>query len=186
MTQHSALYHQAAAIVHRGGIIAYPTEAVWGLGCDPWNIQAISRVLTIKGRPEHKGLVIIAADAAQIQPLLKRLPLSLQKQIQTPTTRATTWLLPDTHQWLPSQIKGQHDTVAVRISHYAPVQHLCHVVGHPLVSTSANITGAPPMTQLEHVHHFFKHQLDMIVPGQTGGENTPSTIIDAMTLKVIR
>ncbi|HIG36186.1 MAG TPA: tRNA threonylcarbamoyladenosine biosynthesis protein RimN, partial [Oceanospirillaceae bacterium] len=91
-----------------GGVIAYPTEAVWGFGCDPWDDKAVARMLNLKQRPMHKGLILVASQLCQLQPLIKHLSNAQIEQLRQTWPGPTTWLLPDPESWEPPWIKGQH------------------------------------------------------------------------------
>ncbi len=164
----------AAQRIQTGAVIAYPTEAVWGLGCDPTNNTAIQRILTLKDRPWQKGLVVVAADFKQLEPWL--LPLTEQENdmVQSTWPGPITWVLPcksTVSKWL----KGEHDTLAVRVSAHPLVRELCLKTG-PLVSTSANPAGKEPARSLAEVEQYFESGLDAIVEGALGGNAQPSEI----------
>ena len=137
-------HRQAARSLLAGGVWAYPTEAVWGLGCDPWDEAAVDRVLTLKDRPWRKGLILVAADTDQIRDLLAPLPGALTEKIQRHWPGPSTVLLPDLEKQVPEWIRGAHGSVAVRVSAYLPVVSLCRAFGGPLVSTSCNPASRPP------------------------------------------
>lgn len=179
-------YTAASDVIRRGGVIAYPTEAVWGFGCDPWNESAVDKVLQLKQRPVGKGLIVVAAALEQISPLLAPLPQHLQARLKTPTLRATTWLIPDECEWIPAYVKGMYKTIAVRISQHPVVRGLCQAVGQPVISTSANLAGEPALLEYVDVVSRFEEKLDMIILGETGDASSPSTIIDLITGTVIR
>ena len=177
---------QAAATVHQGGVIAYPTEAVWGLGCDPWNRDAVYRILDIKARPVEKGMILVAASEAQIAPLLEPLMQEQRQILSNSWPGPFTWLIPDLNNWVPDWVKGQFATVAVRVSDHPVVCALCESAGHPLISTSANRAGEPPLLTEQALHQHFGSQVDLIVPGATGSQDTPSEIRDLQTGRIIR
>lgn len=169
-----------------GGVIAYPTEAVFGLGCDPDNSQAIERLLTLKTRPKAKGLILVASDWQQLQPFVDFKALSdLQlERVLSSWPGATTWIIPSTtaSPWL----SGQFNSLAVRVSSHPVVQQLCRAFGKPIVSTSANLAGQQPAkTELELVTSF-GDSLDYIYHGQIGSLNQPTKIIDALTSECLR
>jgi L-threonylcarbamoyladenylate synthase len=175
---------QAAQVVRQGGVIAYPTEAVWGLGCDPWNMEAVYRLLALKARPVDKGLILVAADIAQFNFLLADLPRSWRAQLQLSWPGPNTWLVP--HQGrLPERITGRHDSVALRVSDHPLVRALCALTG-PLVSTSANPAGRPAARSRLRVEQYFPGQLDAVLGGALGGRKNPSLIRDLRTGRVIR
>lgn len=176
---------QAARAIHRGGIIAYPTEAVFGLGCDPLNPDAVTRLLKIKHRPMHKGLILIASRLEQLHAFIAPLDDVSLSQLQESWPGPTTWLLParaDTPCWL----RGEHQTIAVRVTAHPLAAALCETTGHALVSTSANPSGLPPARQALRVRKYFSDQLGTILAGDLGNESGPTLIRDLTTKKLIR
>ncbi len=176
---------RAATLLHRGAVIAYPTEGVWGLGCDPMNRVAVMRLLAIKDREPGKGLILIAADYRQLLPLLGTLTPEQQKTFLRPTTTPVTWLAPASHR-APTWITGGRATIAVRITRFPLAVALCRAFGGPLVSTSANPAGRPPARSAMRVRNYFRGKLDDILPGVVGSSDRPSEIRDLVTGSVIR
>lgn len=174
----------AAIALRQGDIIAYPTESVWGLGCDPFNEQAVLRLLELKGRPLSKGLILVAASVEQIAPLWGGLDAKIRSHIQASWPGPYTWVLPDTSSWMPTWIRGQHDSVAVRVSAHPVVQALCQQAGGPIVSTSANPTDQNPARQVEQLHQYFPDIA--LVEGELGDLSQPTQIRDALTLNRLR
>ena len=175
---------QVARVVRDGGLIAYPTEAVWGLGCDPWNELAVLRLLALKERPMEKGLILVAADIEQFDFLLDGLPEAWLERLAASWPGPNTWLVP--HQGLlPEWITGGSDKVALRVSDHPLVRALCAEVG-PLVSTSANPRGRPAARSRLRVEQYFHGQLDGVLNGQLGGRRNPSLIRDLVSGAVIR
>ncbi|MEY4640976.1 MAG: hypothetical protein RLZZ227_970 [Pseudomonadota bacterium] len=166
----------AVAKVINGGVIAYPTEGVWGLGCNPFDEAAVWRILHMKKRPVDKGLILVASDVNQVAALIDRLDEQARATVLATWPGPTTWLLPDPDQFVPTWIKGNFATVAVRVSAHPGVVRLCRAFGGPLVSTSANPAAAPPATSRLRVLAWFRHELDYVVPGRLGGQQGPSTI----------
>ncbi len=177
---------RAGAVVNNGGIIAYPTEAVWGLGCDPWNPEAVRRILALKQRSVDKGVILIGATPAQFAPLLESLSPEQKSLLEASWPGPNTWLLPDPECWAPDWVRGRFDTVAVRVSAHPVVVALCQEVGRPIVSTSANLAGQAPLLTAEAVQEQFGLSLDGIVQGATGGQKTPSRIRDLRSGKLVR
>jgi len=175
---------QIARVVRDGGVIAYPTEAVWGLGCDPWNALAVQRLLQLKNREAAKGLILVAASIEQFDFLLDELPELWLDRLASTWPGPHTWLVPH-RQRLPAWITGSHETVALRVSAHPLVQSLCSVCG-PLVSTSANPAGRPPARSRLRVQQYFPDQLDGVLAGALGGRRNPSTIRDLATAEVVR
>jgi L-threonylcarbamoyladenylate synthase len=177
---------QAIVELRQGKVIAYPTEAVWGLGCDPDNAQAVQTLLQLKNRPVEKGVILVMANYAQLEPLLAESLTAQQRQLlQTPTEKPTTWLVPFNAEKVPRWISGKHDTVAVRISTHPTVKALCEGFGKPLVSTSANPQAAQPAREAFQVRRYFNDKV-AICRGNTGKALQPSTIIDLLSGAIIR
>lgn len=181
---HSKLRFCGRAMTH-GEVIAYPTEAVWGLGCDPWNESAVHRILRMKRRDMDKGLIIVAADITQLSGLLTGLPRKAMNTLHRHWPGPTTFLMP--HRSLfPECVTGKHDTIAVRVSLHPVIQSLCRITGHPIVSTSANTQGKMPALSRSVVKRYFGDDDILISPGQLGGNLSPSQIIDLQSGTMIR
>ncbi len=179
-------YSQAARVLDAGGVIAYPTEAVWGLGCDPYNETAVQRLLALKRRPVEKGVILVAANLLQVAPLLRGLTPEQLDRLQASWPGPNTWLLPDPDNIIPSWIKGQHSSVAVRVSAHAGIIALCKAFGRPIVSTSANPASASPARTLLRVNTYFGNKLDYCLPGKLGELAQPTTIQDLRDSRVVR
>lgn len=181
----------ALAELRRGGVIACPTEAVWGYSCDPWNAAAVQQVLTLKQRSPRKGLILIASHEEQIMPLLAPLNWTLRERLMSYWPGPYTFLIPDPNHWVPAQVKGDFTKVAVRVSAHPLLRQLCDAWGGPLVSTSANRQGRPPARteiQLRHLLTTLENPAlrPYVVPGVTGGQHQPTQIRDLLTGEVIR
>ena len=178
---------QAAAALHRGGVIAYPTEAVWGLGCDPFDEAAVHRLLAIKQRPVDKGLILIAASLQQFDGLLdwEALPNDRAEDVFATWPGPNTWIVPTTGR-VPHWITGAHDGVAARVSAHPDVVALCSAFGGPLVSTSANRSGEPASHALSDCTPALLALVDGVLIGETGGLARPTQIRDARTGAVLR
>ena len=176
---------EAVRALHRGGVIAYPTEAVYGLGCDPLNHDAVLRLLNLKQRPMDKGLILVAAEFSQLAPYLLPLAAALAQQVHAGWPGPVTWLLPvrpDVPRWL----RGAHDTLAVRISAHPVVHALCAAYGGPIVSTSANPAGCRPARDALTVRRMFGAHLDAILHAPLGGLDRPTEIRDGRNGRVVR
>lgn len=176
---------QAARAVAEGGIIAYPTEYVWGLGCDPANEAAVMRLLAIKQRPREKGLILVAAEFAQLQAWVDIAWGALAEAVRSSWPGPHTWLLPATAR-APVWITGGRDSLAVRISAHAAVRALCEACDGPLVSTSANRSGQPPATDRETVLRSLGAELDLITHGDVTAAGKPTPIRNALTNELVR
>lgn len=165
---------RAEACIRAGGVLAYPTEAVWGLGCDPANDEAISRILELKSRPWDKGLVLVAASLEQLDDWLLPLAAADRAMVMATWPGPVSWVLPCRDEVSPL-LRGKHSSLAVRIPDHPLVRALCERVG-PLVSTSANPAGREPARSPLRLRQYFGEQLDAILPGPLGGRKNPSEI----------
>jgi L-threonylcarbamoyladenylate synthase len=170
----------------RGELLAYPTEAVFGLGCDPDNQQAVMNLLALKQRPLEKGLILVAKTYSQLLPYVKdaAIPLDRRTAIISSWPGPVTWLLPKSDN-APDWITGGGDMIAVRVSAHPVVAQLCEILDKPLVSTSANLSGQPPVTEAQEIVRTFADKV-MLVPGKVGGSLKPSEIRHGLTGNIIR
>jgi len=171
---------EAVAILRRGGVLAYPTEGVWGLGCDPFDEAAVTRLLALKRRPVEKGLILVASTASQLDDLVdwNALAPATRGEVFDSWPGPHTWIVPVTAR-VPRWITGAHDSVAVRVSAHPVVAALCGAYGAALVSTSANVGGMPaPRTRVELALDIIAG-VDAIVAGETSGLAQPTSIRDA-------
>lgn len=175
---------QAAQKIRQGAVIAYPTEAVWGLGCDPFNEAAVMRLLALKDRPMHKGLIVVAADIQQFAWLLEGLTDSELRQLTASWPGPHTWLVPHYNR-VPQWVSGKHSTVAIRVSAHPLVARLCALTG-PLISTSANPNGRLPAKSRLRIEQYFHGQLDMVLGGELGQQRQPSSIRDLRSGQILR
>ena len=177
---------RAKRSIASGGIIAYPTESVWGLGCDPWNKHATERLLDLKKRSRYRGLILVASCWNQFQPLIDRLSPQQLNKLKAVWPGPTTWLLPDPDNWIPVWIKGKYPTVALRLSSNQTIINLCSEHRGLLISTSANISGKNPALSILQVRKSFGQSLDYIIPGKLGSQKQVSQICDLTNNTIIR
>ena len=176
-------FQRAAQLLHAGSVIAYPTEAVWGLGCDPHNENAINQLLELKGRPANKGLILIASSVNQIANILDQLSARDRKKVIATWPGPVTWVLPHFGTVSPL-VSGGRDTVAVRVTAHPLASALSESFGGALISTSANPTGfAPAKTRLR-IAQYFGAELP-VVNGELGGLDKP-TMIRTLDGKLLR
>jgi L-threonylcarbamoyladenylate synthase len=168
-----------------GQVIAYPTEAVFGLGCDPVNEAAVRRLLAIKQRPIAKGLILIAADFTQLTPFVEPLDKAQRARVDETWPGPVTWLLPASER-VPLWLRGRHDTIAVRVTAHPTAALLCRGWGGALVSTSANLSGRPPARTPLAVRRQLGTRIDCIVAEPVGGSARPSEIRDLRSGRVVR
>lgn len=181
------IYTQAVDALTEGGVIAYPTESCFGLGCDPDNLQAVEKILQLKQRPQEKGVILIASDYSQLMRYVddSKIPQDKRYQVLSHWPGPFTLLLP-TLDSVPSILTGQFSTIAVRVTNHPIARELCRAYGKPIVSTSANLSGQPSAKSFSEVEQVFSEKVDFIVPGQIGESDKPSTIINPLTQEVFR
>lgn len=176
----------AVTALQNGEVIAWPTEAVWGLGCDPLNQTAVNNLLQIKGRSVQQGLILVAADFEQLQGFLEPVSVCQLGRALATWPGPVTWLFPartNTPVWLT----GKHSTLAVRVSDHPVTRNLCREFNQPLVSTSANPAGQTPAMNPRQLEKYFANsKLAGYMPGELGGQNKVSSIRDLLSDSVIR
>lgn len=177
---------QVAAAIRQQQVVCYPTEGVWGLGCHPQSRSAFERLLSLKQRPEEKGVILLVANYQQIQPYAK-LSEALIQRLDKHWAGFVTCLLPKSAD-CPDYLTGQFDTIAVRMSHYAPLQQLCLQADSAIVSTSANLSGNAPLDNLQQAVNLFGERVDCYWDAPLGGADKPSKIIELTDndLRIIR
>ncbi len=182
---HKAQIRTAVKTLRNGGLIAYPTEAVYGFGCDPFNSTAVYRLLGLKRRQPVKGFILVASEWSQIEHLTKPLPPQVLAHVQSTWPGPITWLFP-VSDLVPTWIKGHFSKIALRISAHPIVRELCDHFCGPIVSSSANLEGDPPKRDYRSTTIAFKNSIDFIVQGNVSGAQRPTMIRDAMTDELIR
>jgi len=176
---------RAVSVLRQGGVIAYPTESVYGLGCDPLNETAVKKLLQIKKRAISKGLIVISSNFEELRDLLQPVPPDIMQRLNNTWPGPVTWLLP-AHEKVPVYLKGNHHTLAVRVSDHPIVKQLCSAFNGPIVSTSANIAGHPPLRHHLLCRRNFANQVNYILTGQIGHAKKPTEIRDGLNGRIIR
>ncbi|MBS0287877.1 MAG: Sua5/YciO/YrdC/YwlC family protein [Proteobacteria bacterium] len=173
---------QGAQALKEGRIIAYPTEAVFGLGCCPQNIGALNNILTLKARAPQKGMILIASHLQQLLPYIDvlQVPQQRMQHILQTWPGPFTWVFPVTS-LVSSLIKGQFETVAVRVTKHPIAKALCEAFGGAIVSTSANISSEEPIREATKAFDLFKNAIAGVVEGEVGDLAQPTSITDAIT-----
>ena len=177
----------AVKALHNQEVIAYPTEAVFGLGCDPMSADAVQRLLDIKQRPVEKGLILVAASIDQLRDYVdfSQLNQTQLADIEQTWPGPSTWVMP-AKATVPSWLTGQFSSIAVRVSAHPVVRDLCLAFNGPITSTSANLTGCPPCTKTSQVQLQLADLLGAVVDAPVGKLAQPTTIKDALTGNIYR
>jgi len=176
---------RAATAIKNGGVVAYPTEAVYGLGCHPLDEAAVVRLLQLKQRDPGKGLILISDSLKHLEAYLQPLSQSEREKITKTRKKPTTWIVP-AKDWVPSWLTGHHASLAVRITDHPIASQLCKLVGMPIVSTSANLSAHRPAKTAIQVRLQFDGQLDGIISGKIDTSASPSEIRDLKTDTILR
>lgn len=170
--------------IKAGEVIAYPTEAVYGLGCDPLNEETVLNLLAIKRRTVDKGLILIASSLHQLESYVQ-LNDEIVSRIQSTWSDPVTWTIP-AQPWVPEWLTGKYSSLAVRVTCHPVARLLCEKYGEPLVSTSANISSKAPAVQSWTVSKSLGINGLFIVPGQVGGLKQATPIFDVLSQQQIR
>ena len=176
---------QATACLQQGEVIAYPTEAVYGLGCDPRNERAVRQLLALKDRPASAGLILIADHFSRFESYIKPLGPELENRALAAWPGPVTWLVPRGSD-VPSWLAGSHPTIALRIPDHPVCKALCTAFGGAIVSTSANPRQEEPARDQAGVEAYFGANLCGVVAGELGSGDNPSEIRDLVSGQVLR
>jgi len=174
---------QAATIIHNGGVISYPTESVFGLGCDPLCEPAVERILQLKKRSVDKGLIIIASNLLQLEPYIEISPK--ERQVILNEKSVMTWLVRKS-KLTPPWVSGKHSKIAIRISRHPLIIALCDEINQPIISTSANPAGAQPAISCQQSKDYFTNQIDLYLDDSIEISGQPTHIKDIESGTIIR
>jgi L-threonylcarbamoyladenylate synthase len=177
---------QAVETLRQGGIIAYPTEAVFGLGCDPWHKDTVLQLLKLKNRSLEKGLILISDSWDKLEQLVEPIEKTRLEEILVTWPGPYTWIFPARLDLVPTWIRGSHMTVALRVTDQPIAKEVCRLYGKPIVSTSANREGEAPMRSAAEIQKAFPTGVDFILEGSVGTLSQPTLIRDALTGNFVR
>lgn len=179
--------NEAIKVLRHGRVIAYPAETVYGLGCDPFNPYSVAQILSLKNRSIKKGFILIASEWKQVETLIKPLDLkTLSRVFSTWLEKPVTWLFPATAK-VPYWVRGDHTTIAVRVTNHPLARLLCRHFGRPIISTSANLEGHPPIQDIKILRMIFGNKIDIILKGSTlASSKQPTEIRNAITGEILR
>jgi|ERR1700674_54138 L-threonylcarbamoyladenylate synthase len=178
------LRRRLRAHLQGGGLVAYPTASCFGLGCDPRNARAVARLLRLKRRPKHKGLILIAATFDQLAPYLRPLDSASHRRVMSRWPGPCTWLLAASSK-TSRLVRGRHDKVAVRLDAHPEAVALCRIVDGAIISTSLNRAGREPVRTYRQALQQFGYAA-LVLPGRIGRCRKPSTIEDFQTGRAYR
>jgi len=171
----------ASNILKKGGTAIYPTEGIYGLGCDPFNSESVENIFKAKGRSKNKSFIILGSDIKYFDNIIDNTYL-MDESLQS--INFTTWIVP-CNKSCPPWLK-KDNTVAIRLTRHETVMLLCEYMNTPIISTSANLSNSKYDDDLKNIEKVFEKKIDCIVTGQLGNERKPSTIKNIITKEVIR
>lgn len=179
-------FTEIAEKLKQNQVVAYPTEAVFGLGCNPLSESAVKKLLDLKRRPMEKGLILVAPNLAYLLPFVdsERLSADQIRRLTASYPHPVTWVVP-AKTGTPELIRGQFNNIAVRISDHPAIAELCRLTGFALTSTSANLSGLPPCKSADEVRSQFG-EFFPVLDYSVGKAEKPSEIRDLLTDQLFR
>lgn len=181
----AAFVRRLKSHLKKGGLLAYPTESCYGLGCIPTSSFALRKLIHLKKRPQHKGMIVIGKNQAQLYDLIEMPSEAMQQRLQQEWPAPKTFLLPVGKNILPLLRGKRRNKLAVRVPAHAGARQLCHILNTPLVSTSCNRAGKRACKTEREVRRQFGRQV-WVVGGKIGKQKFPSQIIDGETGQRLR
>jgi len=174
----------AVEYLKNGKIIAYPTETVFGIGCDPYKKDSVNRIFEIKKRPLVKKFILIASSYEQLTDVVNMEKIT--DEVLKSWPGPNTWLVPPNKKLPEWLINKDNGLIAVRVSKNSAVKEMCEKFGKPIISTSANLYDSEALRNYEEVEKVFSETIDYLVIGETSKQKKPSTIKNMLTGEVIR
>lgn len=178
-------FNRAAAAIHAGLVVAYPTEGVFGLGCNPHDENAVQRLLSLKKRQADKGLILIACSRDQLTPFVAPVAADIELKLKSTWPGPVTWVLPCSAT-APSILTGARATIATRVTSHSAAVALCKACASALVSTSANLSGEQACTTSSCVADSFGNELAYILDLPVGKLVGPTPIFDGISGEQLR
>ena len=172
-------------IIQAGGLIIYPTEGLFGIGCDPDSHDALAKLISLKKRSTSKGIILIASRYDMLNNYIEALPSDASRRVLQTWPGPVSWVLPAKKD-CSRLLTGGHNTIVARVSSHPFVQALCGQLGHAITSTSANISGQAPICNFETLEKVFAYEVDFIVPLMPGNLERPTSIFDALSGRQLR
>ena len=165
-------------------IFAYPTEGVWGIGCNPFSEKAVKKLILLKKRPKNKGIIILGGSMEQLTPFTEHLDEKLKKRMYSKWPGPHTWLVSSSSR-TPKWLLGPTGLIALRLSSHKTVIKLTETLGMPICSTSANLSGNEPAKDSNEIRTFFKDKV-LIIEGELGSLKKPTPVQDLESKEWLR
>lgn len=176
---------RAAGVIRAGGVVAFPAEGAWRLGCDPLDAAAVARILALKDLPLEEGLLLIAADMAQLEPWIEPVSHEIEARVSATWPGPVSWVFP-ARPWVPYWVHGGRGSIAVRVTAHPQSAALCREVGFPIVAAGASRSGHPAARTGIQVRRWLGDEVDFILDGATRGRPEPGQLRDAITGRTLR
>ena len=160
----------ASSILKNGGTAIYPTEGIYGIGCDPFNSRSVENIFKAKGRSKNKSFIILGSDIKYFHNIIDK-TYFMNESLQS--ISFTTWIVPSNEN-CPLWLK-KNDTVAIRLTKHETVMLLCEYMNAPIISTSANLSNSQYDGDLKNIEKVLDDKIDCIVKGVLGNEKKPKT-----------
>jgi L-threonylcarbamoyladenylate synthase len=177
---HRDAVQEAATRIRGGGIVALPTDTLYGLAADPFRRDAVARVFEVKGRPADRALPLIACDTAQVTASFGPLN-AVAERLATAFWPGPLTLLVMAPPGLGADVTGGTGRIGVRVPADAVARAVCRAVGWPVTATSANISGEPPSSDPDVIERTLGARIDLLLDGGPTPGGAPSTIVDVTT-----
>ena len=170
---------QAADILRKGGVILYPTDTIWGIGCDATNDEAVERVFRIKQRADSKAMISLVDSIQSLNQWVKVIPVAAKNEIERAERPLT--IIYEHPEGISEALKAQDGSAAFRITSAEFTQELCRLLGKPLVSTSANVSGKPSPESFYEIDEDLKEAVDYVC---NYGRNSSKAVKPSRIIKI--
>lgn len=172
-----SLAEEAGAVLRRGGLVAFPTETVYGLGANALDEQAVRNIFLAKGRPSDNPLIVHVADATDVAPLVKEVPPAARRVMEHFWPGPISIIMKKSDK-IGDAVSAGLDTVALRMPSHPVARAVIRAAGVPVAAPSANTSGKPSPTAAKHVRDDMYGKIDLIIDGGRCGVGVESTVLD--------
>lgn len=168
---------KSVELLKQGKILLYPTDTIWGIGCDATNSKAIDRIFKLKNRQDQKSMIVLLDDAEKLTQYVEGVPAIAYDLIENAASPIT--IVYHKAKKLPKKLMANDGSIAIRIVKGDYCVEIIKKLGHPLVSTSANISGEPSPQTFQQISPFIKEKVDYVVDIYRSRIRTirPSTLV---------
>ena len=171
-----SIISEAVRVIRTGGIILYPTDTVYGLGCDPFNEHALRKLFDLKGRQEEKGVLLLVPDSSWVSRLGVISPIAAE--LMECLWPGPVTMLFEPLPVAPEGVLGKGGKIGIRYPENRFLRSWLEALGSPIVSTSANLSGQPAPSTLSGIRELFEGKVDLLVEAGEPTLSRPSTVVD--------